>query len=195
MVVCQGFPGAGQPCEGAQGLWLLQVITPFRKLILCAENRKEMEDWISALKSVQKWEIHEVRWVGGCAGAPRRSRAPLAAGQEQRPPVQPRTAGRARAGREAEGTRGLGGSECQPGGPSRLMGKGCAPPPAGHAVQHGALLGHAQLVRLLPRPPHLLQRVPRSPAGCHLPRPLLRRSVVGSCWDWGGGPSLRRDAE
>ncbi|MBN3303422.1 DGKH kinase, partial [Amia calva] len=29
------------------------VITPFRKLILCAESRKEMEDWISALKSVQ----------------------------------------------------------------------------------------------------------------------------------------------
>ncbi|NXF56667.1 DGKD kinase, partial [Ciccaba nigrolineata] len=45
------------------------VITPFRKLILCAENRKEMEDWISALKSVQKWEIHEVMWAGGCAGA------------------------------------------------------------------------------------------------------------------------------
>ncbi|XP_036257945.1 diacylglycerol kinase delta isoform X6 [Molothrus ater] len=36
-----------------------KVITPFRKLILCAENRKEMEDWITALKSVQKWEIHE----------------------------------------------------------------------------------------------------------------------------------------
>nr|XP_032647498.1 diacylglycerol kinase eta-like [Chelonoidis abingdonii] len=36
------------------------VITPFRKLILCAENRKEMEDWIGALKSVQKWEINEV---------------------------------------------------------------------------------------------------------------------------------------
>ncbi|NXU35955.1 DGKD kinase, partial [Drymodes brunneopygia] len=35
------------------------VITPFRKLILCAENRKEMEDWMTALKSVQKWEIHE----------------------------------------------------------------------------------------------------------------------------------------
>nr|XP_033802363.1 diacylglycerol kinase kappa isoform X1 [Geotrypetes seraphini] len=35
------------------------VITPFRKLILCAENRKEMEDWISALKSVQKWDINE----------------------------------------------------------------------------------------------------------------------------------------
>ncbi|KAG8448081.1 hypothetical protein GDO86_015247 [Hymenochirus boettgeri] len=35
------------------------VITPFRKLILCAENRKEMEDWIGALKSVQKWELNE----------------------------------------------------------------------------------------------------------------------------------------
>lgn len=46
------------------GMWLLQVITPFRKLILCAENRKEMEDWITALKSVQKWEIHEVMWAG-----------------------------------------------------------------------------------------------------------------------------------
>ncbi|XP_036380757.1 diacylglycerol kinase eta-like isoform X1 [Megalops cyprinoides] len=35
------------------------VITPFRKLMLCAESRKEMEDWISALKSVQKWESYE----------------------------------------------------------------------------------------------------------------------------------------
>ncbi|KAM3912361.1 diacylglycerol kinase eta-like isoform 1-T1 [Leptodactylus fuscus] len=35
------------------------VITPFRKLILCAENRKEMEDWISAIKSVQKWDLNE----------------------------------------------------------------------------------------------------------------------------------------
>ncbi|XP_067852868.1 diacylglycerol kinase delta isoform X2 [Heptranchias perlo] len=35
------------------------VITPFRKLILCAENRKEMEDWITALKSVQKLENYE----------------------------------------------------------------------------------------------------------------------------------------
>ncbi|KAM6909137.1 diacylglycerol kinase delta isoform 2-T2 [Xenentodon cancila] len=35
------------------------VITPFRKLMLCAENRKEMEDWITALKSVQKWETYE----------------------------------------------------------------------------------------------------------------------------------------
>ncbi|CDQ70627.1 unnamed protein product [Oncorhynchus mykiss] len=36
------------------------VITPFRKLMLCAESRKEMEDWIGALKSVQKWETYEV---------------------------------------------------------------------------------------------------------------------------------------
>ncbi|XP_072231926.1 diacylglycerol kinase delta isoform X1 [Leuresthes tenuis] len=35
------------------------LITPFRKLMLCAENRKEMEDWITALKSVQKWETYE----------------------------------------------------------------------------------------------------------------------------------------
>uniref|UniRef100_A0A673C4Z2 Diacylglycerol kinase n=1 Tax=Sphaeramia orbicularis TaxID=375764 RepID=A0A673C4Z2_9TELE len=35
------------------------VITPFRKLMLCAESRKEMEDWITALKSVQKWETYE----------------------------------------------------------------------------------------------------------------------------------------
>ncbi|XP_067903986.1 diacylglycerol kinase eta isoform X2 [Heterodontus francisci] len=35
------------------------IITPFRKLILCAENRKEMEDWITALKSVQKLENYE----------------------------------------------------------------------------------------------------------------------------------------
>ena len=39
----------------------LQVITPFRRLILCAENRKEMEDWISSLKSVQSREHYEVR--------------------------------------------------------------------------------------------------------------------------------------
>lgn len=61
----------GWPCKGTWRWWLLQVITPFRKLILCAENRKEMEDWISALKSVQKWEIHEVMWAGGCASLQR----------------------------------------------------------------------------------------------------------------------------
>ncbi|XP_036401222.1 diacylglycerol kinase eta-like isoform X1 [Megalops cyprinoides] len=35
------------------------VITPFRRLILCAENRKEMEDWISSIKSVQSREHYE----------------------------------------------------------------------------------------------------------------------------------------
>ncbi|XP_039618544.1 diacylglycerol kinase delta-like isoform X2 [Polypterus senegalus] len=35
------------------------IITPCRKLILCAENRKEMEDWIAALKSVQNRELFE----------------------------------------------------------------------------------------------------------------------------------------
>uniref|UniRef100_A0A4W3HAJ6 Diacylglycerol kinase n=1 Tax=Callorhinchus milii TaxID=7868 RepID=A0A4W3HAJ6_CALMI len=35
------------------------VITPFRRLILCAENRKEMEDWITSLKSVQSREHYE----------------------------------------------------------------------------------------------------------------------------------------
>ncbi|KAJ8781611.1 hypothetical protein J1605_010869 [Eschrichtius robustus] len=36
-----------------------QVITPCRKLILCADNRKEMEDWIAALKTVQSREHFE----------------------------------------------------------------------------------------------------------------------------------------
>ncbi|XP_040847283.1 diacylglycerol kinase eta isoform X2 [Ochotona curzoniae] len=36
------------------------IITPFRRLMLCAENRKEMEDWISSLKSVQTRESYEV---------------------------------------------------------------------------------------------------------------------------------------
>ncbi|XP_057563867.1 diacylglycerol kinase eta isoform X6 [Hippopotamus amphibius kiboko] len=37
-----------------------KIITPFRRLMLCAENRKEMEDWISSLKSVQTREPYEV---------------------------------------------------------------------------------------------------------------------------------------
>uniref|UniRef100_A0A8C8CX60 Diacylglycerol kinase n=1 Tax=Oncorhynchus tshawytscha TaxID=74940 RepID=A0A8C8CX60_ONCTS len=37
------------------------IITPCRRLILCAENRKEMEDWMAALKSVQNREHFEVR--------------------------------------------------------------------------------------------------------------------------------------
>ncbi|KAM6946222.1 LOW QUALITY PROTEIN: diacylglycerol kinase delta [Aplochiton taeniatus] len=35
------------------------IITPCRRLILCAENRKEMEDWMAALKSVQNGEHFE----------------------------------------------------------------------------------------------------------------------------------------
>ncbi|XP_010901660.1 diacylglycerol kinase delta isoform X1 [Esox lucius] len=35
------------------------IITPCRRLILCAENRKEMEDWMAALKSVQNREQFE----------------------------------------------------------------------------------------------------------------------------------------
>lgn len=63
-VGCRGvWLSAGWPCNGLWHCGSLQVITPFRKLILCAENRKEMEDWIGALKSVQKWEIHEVGWL------------------------------------------------------------------------------------------------------------------------------------
>ncbi|XP_016390623.1 diacylglycerol kinase delta-like [Sinocyclocheilus rhinocerous] len=36
-----------------------KVITPCRRLVLCAENRKEMEEWIAALKSVQNREHFE----------------------------------------------------------------------------------------------------------------------------------------
>uniref|UniRef100_A0A8C3HZW8 Diacylglycerol kinase n=1 Tax=Chrysemys picta bellii TaxID=8478 RepID=A0A8C3HZW8_CHRPI len=40
--------------------WLrVIVITPCRKLILCADNRKEMEDWIAALKTIQNREHFE----------------------------------------------------------------------------------------------------------------------------------------
>uniref|UniRef100_A0A8B9T967 Diacylglycerol kinase n=1 Tax=Anas platyrhynchos TaxID=8839 RepID=A0A8B9T967_ANAPL len=37
----------------------IRIITPCRKLILCADNRKEMEDWIAALKTVQNREHFE----------------------------------------------------------------------------------------------------------------------------------------
>ncbi|XP_060578778.1 diacylglycerol kinase delta-like isoform X3 [Ruditapes philippinarum] len=37
-----------------------QVITPFRNLVLCAETRKEMEEWISALKQSSKREYVEI---------------------------------------------------------------------------------------------------------------------------------------
>lgn len=109
----------GWPCKGTQGWWLLQVITPFRKLILCAENRKEMEDWISALKSVQKWEIHEVTWAGGAhlrVSTPQEPGVPLAARQELLPLAQPRREDRSREWGWGD-SGGLGGRECQLGVP------------------------------------------------------------------------------
>ncbi|KAG5836934.1 hypothetical protein ANANG_G00233930 [Anguilla anguilla] len=45
--------------ERARGRVALRIITPCRKLILCAENRKEMEDWIAAVRSVQNREHFE----------------------------------------------------------------------------------------------------------------------------------------
>lgn len=44
------------------GFLMFQVITPCRKLILCADNRKEMEDWIAVLKTVQNREHFEVMY-------------------------------------------------------------------------------------------------------------------------------------
>ncbi|CAG2059945.1 unnamed protein product [Timema podura] len=35
------------------------VITPFRRLVLCAESRREMEEWISALKAASARDYYE----------------------------------------------------------------------------------------------------------------------------------------
>ena len=40
--------------------FIFQVITPFRNLVLCADSRKEMEDWIMALKSAANREYYDV---------------------------------------------------------------------------------------------------------------------------------------
>lgn len=37
-----------------------QVITPFRSLVLCADSRREMEDWITALKAAANKEYYDV---------------------------------------------------------------------------------------------------------------------------------------
>jgi hypothetical protein len=37
-----------------------QVITPFRRLVLCAQSRCEMEEWISAMKAASSREFYEV---------------------------------------------------------------------------------------------------------------------------------------
>lgn len=40
-----------------------QVITPFRNLVLCADSRREMEEWISALKTAAKKEFYDVSFL------------------------------------------------------------------------------------------------------------------------------------
>jgi len=37
-----------------------QLITPFRRLVLCAQSRCEMEEWISAMKAASSREFYEV---------------------------------------------------------------------------------------------------------------------------------------
>lgn len=36
-----------------------QVITPTRSLVLCAESRREMEDWLAAMKAASTREFFE----------------------------------------------------------------------------------------------------------------------------------------
>lgn len=40
--------------------FVLQIITPFHNLILCADSRKEMDEWLGAIKSVRNGEFYEV---------------------------------------------------------------------------------------------------------------------------------------
>ena len=47
------------------GVDSLQVITPFRTLVLSTDTRKDMEEWISAFKSVANREFYEV-WTLKC---------------------------------------------------------------------------------------------------------------------------------
>lgn len=37
----------------------MQVITPFRSLVLCAESRREMEEWLGALSAATQRRFHE----------------------------------------------------------------------------------------------------------------------------------------
>ncbi|XP_069104999.1 diacylglycerol kinase delta-like isoform X3 [Argopecten irradians] len=43
-----------------QGHSSFMVITPFRSLVLCTESRREMEEWISALKTAANKEFYDV---------------------------------------------------------------------------------------------------------------------------------------
>lgn len=38
---------------------MLQLITTTRSLVLCAESRREMEDWLTALKAASLREYYE----------------------------------------------------------------------------------------------------------------------------------------
>lgn len=40
-------------------IFSIQLITTTRSLILCAESRREMEDWLSALKAASLREYYE----------------------------------------------------------------------------------------------------------------------------------------
>lgn len=39
---------------------ILKVITPFRNLILCTESRREMEEWMSAIRAAAANEFYDV---------------------------------------------------------------------------------------------------------------------------------------
>lgn len=39
--------------------WSLQLITTTRSLVLCADSRREMEDWLTALKAASLREYYE----------------------------------------------------------------------------------------------------------------------------------------
>lgn len=63
-----------------------QVITPFRSLVLCAETRREMEEWISALKAAANKEYYDVSWRarGSCARIVLRNASRFARSPERR---------------------------------------------------------------------------------------------------------------
>ena len=59
--LCLCFRICEKPVFSRRGSFcMFQVITPFRNLVLCAESRKDMEEWITALKTSSKKEYFEV---------------------------------------------------------------------------------------------------------------------------------------
>src|SRR6218665_2015961 len=51
-------PLAGFSVDVVNLFW--QVITPFRNLILCTESRREMEEWMSAIRAAAANEFYDV---------------------------------------------------------------------------------------------------------------------------------------